>query len=52
MQCTGQRLRIAYILNSGKHAGKVKGFRVNAETEDKMTNEQRIKLIKGAISHV
>jgi hypothetical protein len=39
-------------LNTGKHAGKVKGFRVNAETEEKMTNEQRIMLIKGAISHV
>jgi hypothetical protein len=50
--CCAQAKDYGYILNSGKHAGKVKGFRVNAETEEKMTNEQRIKLIKGAISHV
>jgi len=28
------------------------GFRVTAETENKMTNEQRIQLITGAIDHV
>ena len=30
----------------------MKGFRVNAEVEQKMTNEERVKLIKGAIYHV
>jgi len=40
-----------YILSNGKHAGKVKLFRVNAEAEEQVTNEQRIKLIKGTINH-
>ena len=30
----------------------MKGFRVNAEAEQKMTNEERVKLIKVAINHV
>ena len=41
-----------YILNNGKQTGKIKGFKVNAESEQKMTNEQRVELIKGAINHV
>ena len=49
--CCAQAKDYGYILNNGKHTGKVKGFRVSAETEEKMTNEQRIKLIKGAIDH-
>jgi len=32
--------------------GKVKGFKVTGEAEQKMTNEESIKLIKGAINHV
>jgi len=50
--CCAQAKDYGYILNNGKQAGKVKGFRVTAETENKMTNEQRIQLIKGAIDHV
>jgi hypothetical protein len=50
--CCAQAKDYGYILDNGKQAGKVKGFRVNAETEEKMTNEQRIKLIKGAIDNV
>ena len=50
--CCAQAKDYGYILDNGKQAGKVKGFRVNAETEEKMTNEQRIKLIKGAINHI
>ena len=50
--CCAQAKDYGYILNNGKQAGKVKGFRVSAETENKMTNEQRIQLIKGAIDHV
>jgi hypothetical protein len=50
--CCAQAKDYGYVLNNGKQAGKVKGFRVNAETENKMTNEQRIQLIKGAIDHV
>ena len=38
--------------NNGKQAGKVKGFKVTGEAEEKMANEQRIKLIKGAIDRV
>jgi hypothetical protein len=41
-----------YILNTGKHAGKVKRFKVNAGTEAKMTNEQRIRLIKDTTNYV
>ena len=36
-----------YILNNGDVKGKCKGFRVNAETEEKMTFEERTKLIEG-----
>jgi len=50
--CCAQAKDYGYILNNGKQAGKVKGFRVTAETQNKMTNEQRIRLIKGAIDHV
>ena len=50
--CCAQAKDYGYILNNGKQAGKVKGFRVTAETEEKMTNERRIQLIKGAIDHV
>ena len=39
-------------MNNGKQIGKVKGFKVTGEAEQKMTNEERIKLIKGAINHV
>ena len=51
-RCCAQLEEYGYILNDGKQAGKVEGFRVEAETENKMKNEQRIQLIKGAIHHV
>jgi len=41
-----------YLLNDGTYKGKVKGFRVTAETEEKMTYEARVDLITGAISNV
>lgn len=50
--CCAQAKDYGYLLNNGKQAGKVKGFRVNAEAEEKMANEERVKLIKGAINHV
>ena len=50
--CCAQAKDYGYILNNGKQSGKVKGFKVNAEAEQKMTNEERIKLIRGAINHV
>jgi hypothetical protein len=50
--CTSNPKDYGFLLNNGQQAGKVKGFRVTAETENKMTNEQRIQLIKGAIDRV
>ena len=50
--CCAQAKDYGYILDDGKASGKVKGFRCNAETEERMTNEQRIQLITGAIDHV
>jgi len=50
--CSAQAKNYGYILNNGKQAGKFKGFKVNAETEEKMTNEQRVRLIKGAVNNV
>ena len=41
-----------YITNDGNYTGKVKGFRVTAETEDKMNHQARVDLIKGSISSV
>jgi hypothetical protein len=41
-----------YIKSDGKYVGKVKGFRVTAETEDKMNHQARIDLIKGSIINV
>jgi hypothetical protein len=41
-----------YITNDGKYKGKVKGFRVTAETEEKMTQQARIDLIKGSVNNV
>ena len=38
-----------YIKDNGEYTGKVKGFRITAETEDKMTFENRVKLINGSI---
>ena len=34
------------------YVGKVKGFRVTAETEDKMNHQARIDLIKGSVINV
>ena len=50
--CCAQPKDYGYTLDNGKDVGKVKGFTPNAETEQKMTNEQRTKLIKGAIDNV
>ena len=50
--CCAQAKDYGYIDNDGKCTGKVKGFRKNAETEEKMTTEQRIQLITGRIDHV
>ena len=50
--CCTQAKDYGYLLDNDKSVGKVKGFRCNAETEEKMTNEQRIKLIKGAVDPV
>jgi len=50
--CCAQAKDYGYMLNNGKQVGKVKGFKVTGEAEQKMTNEERIKLIKGAINHV
>ena len=41
-----------YITNKEKYVGKVKGFRVTAETEEKMNHQARIDLIKGSIKNV
>ncbi len=41
-----------YIMNDGKYVGKVKGFRVTAETEHKMNHQSRIGLVKGSIANV
>jgi len=41
-----------YIKSDGEYKGKIKGFRVTAETEEKMTHEARVKLIKGSIRNV
>ena len=50
--CCAQAKDYGNMLNNGKQVGKVKGFKVTGEAEQKMTNEERIKLIKGAINHV
>jgi hypothetical protein len=50
--CCAQPKDYGYIMNTNKHVGKVKGFRVNAETEDKMTIEARKQLIKGVINTI
>jgi len=39
-------------LDNGDVKGKCKEFRVNAETEEKMTFEERTKLIKGEVNSV
>src|SRR5215467_7458557 len=41
-----------YIKSDGEYVGKVKGFRVTAESEERMTHEARINLIRGAIQNV
>jgi len=40
------------VLDNGDVKGKCKGFRVNAETEEKMTFEERTKLINGELNSV
>jgi len=50
--CSAPAKDYKYILNNGKQAKKVKGFKVNAESKQKMTNEQRVKLIKGAVNNI
>lgn len=41
-----------YILDDGEVKGKCKGFRVNAETEEKMTFEERTRLINRQVNSV
>ena len=41
-----------YVLDDGSYKGKVKGFRVTAETEEKMNHQSRIDLIKGSVNNV
>ena len=41
-----------YMLNDGTYKGKVKGYRLTAETEAKMTYQARVDLITGAISNI
>ena len=41
-----------YIKDNGKYTGKVKGFRITAETENKMNFENRINLINGSIHNI
>ena len=36
----------SHLLNDGKIKGKCKGLRINAEVEENVTHENRIKLIK------
>jgi len=50
--CCAQFKDYGYNLDNGKQAGKVKGFKVKAEIEEKMTNEHRVQLIKGAVNNV
>ena len=39
-----------YITNDGNYKGKVKGFRVTAETEEKMNHEARVDLIRKGLT--
>ena len=41
-----------YMLDNGTYKGKIKGFRVTAETEEKMNHESRVELIEGSITSV
>ena len=41
-----------YLLDDGSYKGKVKGFRVTAETEEKMNHQSRVNLIKRTIDNV
>ena len=50
--CCAQPKDYGYITSNNKQCGKVKGFRVNNETENKMTIEARKDLIKGVINTV
>jgi len=40
------------VLDNGDVKGKCKGFRVNAEAKEKMTFEERTKLINGEVNSV
>ena len=44
-RCCAQAKDYGYMLNNGKQVGKVKGFKVTGEAEQKMTNEERIKFV-------
>jgi len=50
--CCAQAKDYGYELDTGKCGGNVKGFNCSAETEEKMTNEQRKQLIKRAVNHI
>ena len=50
--CSAQPKDYGYVLSNNEIKGKVKGFRTSAETEYQMTNENRIKLITGALDSI
>ena len=52
MWACAQSKDYGYIMNDGQYKGRVKGFRVTGETEEKMTHQARVDLIKGAINGV
>ena len=39
-----------YIMNDGNYKGKVKGFRVTGETEEKMNHQARVDLIRKGLT--
>ena len=49
--CCAQAKDYGYIDNDGKCTGKVKGFRKNAETEEKMTFDSKTKLTMQSIDY-
>ena len=49
--CCAQAKDYGYIDNDGKCTGKVKGFRKNAETEEKMTFDSKTKLTLQSIDY-
>jgi hypothetical protein len=40
------------ILNDGTFVGRLKGFKNNAEVEENISHENRVKLIKGQLDYI